>query len=164
MKMLLQEHFQLCKIPIEKVMYGANGLAYFIRNLKSMKKLMGISVLSLMLAFFADQTPAYSQGKGKGNGKNEVKKGGGPPPWAPAHGYRAKTRYVYFKDHDVYYDHTRGVYISISNGKWVVSAKIPTKLSGIDLAIAAKIDLDFDGDEPQRDHANHKKKYPPAKR
>jgi hypothetical protein len=130
-----------------------------------MKKTIGIVMVSFSLLFLFDCTPAFSQGKGKGNnGKSEVKKGGGPPPWAPAHGYRAKTRYVYFKDHDVYYDHTRGVYISISGGKWVVSAKIPTKLSGIDLAVAAKIDLDFDGDEPQREHTNHKKKYPPGKR
>lgn len=26
----------------------------------------------------------------------------GPPPWAPAHGYRAKTRHIYFPDHNVY--------------------------------------------------------------
>src|SRR5918996_4735374 len=26
-----------------------------------------------------------------------------PPPWAPAHGYRAKHRYVYYPDGDIYY-------------------------------------------------------------
>lgn len=121
-------------------------------------------IITLLLGAFA-LTPneALAQGKGKDKGQKVEKKGGGPPPWAPAHGYRAKTRYVYFKDHGVYYDHERGVYISISSGKWTVSAKLPSTLSGVDLKLAAKIDLDFDGDDPQRDFEAHKKKYPKKK-
>lgn len=41
----------------------------------------------------------------------------GPPPWAPAHGYRAKTRHIYFPDQNMYYDIQRGNYIYFNNGK-----------------------------------------------
>lgn len=108
-------------------------------------------------------TDAMGQGN-SGKKKSQSGKEIGPLPWAPAYGYRAKTRYVYFKDYDVYYDNTRGVYIFISGRKWVVTAKLPSVLTGIDLVAAVKIDLDFDGDDPQRDHDSHQKKYPKSKK
>ena len=138
-----------------------------------MKKILLLSVGVIFLLFIVS-TDIYAQGKSnqKSNapkkevpakGKSDVSKKPGPPPWAPAHGYRAKTRYVYFKDYDVYYDHTRGVYISISGGKWVLTTQLPRILARVDLVKAARIDLDFDGNEPQREHAIHKKKYPKKK-
>lgn len=33
---------------------------------------------------------------------------GGPPPWAPAHGYRAKHSYHYYPSAEVYFDTGRG--------------------------------------------------------
>ena len=42
--------------------------------------LFGVLILVFMLVMPAD---VFSQG---------------PPPWAPAHGYRAKTRHIYFPD------------------------------------------------------------------
>lgn len=125
-----------------------------------MKPILITSLLLLLLVCH----DGLAQGRANSRDAKYEQKKGGPPPWAPAHGYRAKTRYVYFKDYDVYYDHNRGVYISISGGKWVVSAKIPAQLSNVNLVMAAKIDLDFDGDDPQRDHDRHKKQYPPGKK
>lgn len=109
-------------------------------------------------------TAADGMAQGKKGKNDKDKKEVGPPPWAPAHGYRAKTRYVYFKDYDVYYDNERGVYISLSGKNWSVTAKLPSALSGVDLKVAAKIDLDFSGDEPQKDHDQHTVKYPKAKK
>ena len=110
-----------------------------------------------------------SQGKGKGNkGKGndkmvivgEKEKGKGPPPWAPAHGYRR--RHVYFPDQKVYYDNTKGVYITMTNGKWEVSVEIPIALKGVDLKLAAKVELDLDNmDNPQVKFDEHLKLYPP---
>jgi hypothetical protein len=131
-----------------------------------MRKVTVLSSFMLLVIFvFSGNIESSAQGKGKSNGNsNGPKKEAGPPPWAPAHGYRAKTRYVYFKDYNVYYDNTRGIYISISGGKWVVSTKIPSSISGIDLVAAVKIDLDFDGDDPQKNNSDHQKKYPASKR
>lgn len=87
------------------------------------------------------------------------KKQQGPPPWAPAHGYRAKTRHVYFPERNFYYDVQKGVYIYINNGRWEVSVKLPSFLSGYNLRSAAKVELDFAGDTPQQYNADHVSKY-----
>lgn len=131
-----------------------------------MKRTINFLVFTLLLVLLIGSArSSQAQGKSKDTHNSKgSKKEAGPPPWAPAHGYRAKTRYVYFKDYNVYYDNSRGVYISVSGGKWIVSAKIPSSISGIDLVAAVKIDLDVDGDEPQRYNADHKKKYPSSRK
>ena len=83
----------------------------------------------------------------------------GPPPWAPAHGYRAKTRHIYFPDQNMYYDIQRGNYIYFNNGKWSVSVKVPSIFVGINLGRSTQIELDFYGDRPQRYNYSHKTKY-----
>ena len=83
----------------------------------------------------------------------------GPPPWAPAHGYRAKTRHIYFPDQNMYYDIQRGTYIYFNNGKWSVSVKVPSIFVGINLGRSTQIELDFYGDRPQRYNYSHKTKY-----
>ena len=104
--------------------------------------------------------PIEINAQGKGKNKSKVaKKEVGPPPWAPAHGYRTKTRYVYFSDYNVYYDNTRGVYISVAGSNWQIDAKLPNILSGVDLNAAVKVDLDFSGDEPQRYNKDHKNNF-----
>ncbi len=117
-----------------------------------------IAVLFGILLFTA--APGDVNAQGKGNNKAKVaKKETGPPPWAPAHGYRAKTRYVYFNEYNVYYDHDRGVYISLSGNNWQVTAKLPSILSSVDLNAAVKIDLDFSGDDPQKYNKDHRSKF-----
>lgn len=127
-------------------------------------KLIRVTAFILLILSLVSAGDVLAQGKSKEKAKpKNEKKGGGPPPWAPAHGYRAKTRYVYFKDYPVYYDNDRGVYISLSGSNWSVSAKLPSVLVGVDLVAAAKIDLDFSGDTPQVEYDSHKKKYPKKK-
>lgn len=133
-----------------------------------MKKIILRTFLIVTITFlaFMDTTMAQGKNKSKNKAKKErvgKKKNHGPPPWAPAHGYRAKTRYVYFKDHDVYYDNERGVYISISGKGWKIEAKLPDVLKNIDLKIAAKIELDFDGSNPHKSHKSHLVAYPKKK-
>ena len=130
--------------------------------MKTLKTAFLASAMVFVFLFFTGSQDLYAQGKGKGNAKTEAR-AGGPPPWAPAHGYRAKTRYVYFKDYDVYYDHEKAVYISLAGRNWQISASLPVNLRGIDLTAAAKIDIDLNEDEPQRYYADHKQKYPKRK-
>jgi hypothetical protein len=121
-----------------------------------------ISISTIGLALFllfviTDNVNAQSNGN-KGQ-KNKPQKEVGPPPWAPAHGYRAKTRYTYFSQQNFYYDNQRGVYIYLSGKNWQVSANIPDAFKGVNLTAAVKVDLDFNGDDPQKYNADHKAKY-----
>ena len=60
---------------------------------------------------------------------------GVPPPWAPAHGYRAK-QHVYFPDYRVFYDPYRGGYSYWNNNTWLFSPTIPGFLGSVDLGRA----------------------------
>jgi len=120
--------------------------------------------ISLIIAiFFVMVTVAsselFAQKKNSKKVKTTYKKETGPPPWAPAHGYRAKTRYVYFTEHNFYYDNDRGVYIYMSGKNWEVSANIPDLFKNVNLSAEVKIDLDFSADDPQKYNADHRKKY-----
>ena len=58
------------------------------------------------MLIFLSAINIYSQPHGKRQG---------PPPWAPAHGFRANTRYVYFPEYNIYYDLKLGIYIYTTN-------------------------------------------------
>lgn len=104
-------------------------------------KLLGVLILVFMLVL---PTDIFSQG---------------PPPWAPAHGYRAKTRHVYFPDHNMYYDIQKSNYIYFTNGKWTISTRVPSIFVGVNLRGSTQVELDFYGDRPQRYNYSHKTKY-----
>lgn len=84
----------------------------------------------------------------------------GPPPWAPAHGYRAKYQYRYYPESQVYYDSGRGVYFYYEDGRWRVSVSLP---SSIHIEVNDYISLDMDTDEPYKYHADVVERYPPGK-
>lgn len=83
----------------------------------------------------------------------------GPPPWAPAHGYRAKTRHIYFPNQNMYYDIQKSNYIYFSNGKWSISSRVPSIFVGINLGKSTQIQLDYYGSYPQYYNKDHKIKY-----
>lgn len=60
---------------------------------------------------------------------------GGPPPWAPAHGYRAK-HHVYFQDYYTFYDPYRDGYVYWQEDDWVFSRSVPTFMANVDLGRA----------------------------
>ena len=141
---------------------------------KLLKVTLSIIVLSSLICFLSTEG-AFAQGKphkGKSEKVKKVKnvtkvkkvKHHGPPPWAPAHGYRKNTRHIYFPVQQTYFDIDRGVYISLKGDKWEVSASIPLSLKGVDLKVAAKIELDFSGENPQSLFGEHKRKYPKTKK
>lgn len=106
---------------------------------------LGLCLFSLLAALPQE---AFSQGKA-----------GGPPSWAPAHGYRAKTRHVYFPDHNFYFDMQQGVYIYLHNGGWTIAAKLPSLYSSINLKSAVQVELDLTSDKPHRYNNDHRIKY-----
>ena len=86
-------------------------------------------------------------------------KKGGPPPWAPAHGYRAKHRYRYYPVAQVYYNVNRGSYIYYRNGRWEVSVSLPERIK---INLNEYVTLEMDTDRPYTYHTDVIKKYPPG--
>ncbi|QBZ98989.1 hypothetical protein [Flavobacterium sangjuense] len=89
----------------------------------------------------------------------EVTSAQGPPPWAPAHGYRAKTRHVYFPQYNMYYDMNRGSYLYLNGGRWSVSATLPNIYVGVNLGSTAQIQLNYMGYDPYRYNDVHVVEY-----
>lgn len=86
-------------------------------------------------------------------------KKGGPPPWAPAHGYRAKHKYRYYQASRVYYEKERGAYFYYNDGKWQVSASLP---SYIRVDVNDYVTLEMDTDKPYEYNHDVVKRYPPG--
>lgn len=124
--------------------------------------------LSICFFLFSFGTSCYAGGSFKitwgggdhqEDGRNHKKKGG-PPPHAPAHGYRAKYKYRYYPDTKVYHCAERGLYFWLKGDNWEVGASLPLSLksSSIDY-----VSLEIDTDKPYIYHAEHKKKHPSKK-
>ena len=86
-------------------------------------------------------------------------KKGGPPPHAPAHGYRAKHQYRYYPSCSVYYDYGRKIYFYIKGDHWEVGASLPSNLR---IGLGDSVSIELDTDKPYIHHAEHVKKYPPG--
>ncbi len=84
----------------------------------------------------------------------------GPPPWAPAHGYRAKHHYRYYPAAQVYYNTNRSSYIYYNNGRWEISVSLPDRIK---INIHDFVTLEMDTDKPHKYHTEVAKKYPPGK-
>ena len=95
----------------------------------------------------ADDHPVYEE------------KGSGPPPWAPAHGYRAKHKYHYYPSSYVYFDIDRRLYFYMSAGQWRVSASLP---ADIRIEVGDSVVLEMDTDTPYPYHTDVVKNYPPG--
>jgi hypothetical protein len=82
----------------------------------------------------------------------------GPPPWAPAHGHRAKHQYNYYPESNVYFDVHRSLYFYNHGGAWQASVSLP---SGIHIN-TEHVSLDMDTDRPYLYHSEVEKRYPPG--
>ena len=83
----------------------------------------------------------------------------GPPPWAPAHGHRAKHKYYYYPATYIYFDVGRSLYFYLSGDQWRVSASLPV---GIRINVAEYVVLEMDDDKPYKYHSEVAKRYPPG--
>lgn len=92
---------------------------------------------------------------------SKVKWRNGPPSWAPAHGYRAKS-HVYFRDYYTFYDPYRGGYVYRHKNKWLFSRSVPTFLIGVNLN-SARVQLLTDiplNHRPEQYYGRYSSRYP----
>lgn len=88
---------------------------------------------------------------------------GGPPSWAPAHGYRMK-QHVYFPDYYAFYDPYRNGYVYWNNRAWIFSAVPPPYMSGVNLN-RARVQIISDiplTTRPERYWNRYYNSYPPS--
>lgn len=78
-----------------------------------------------------------------------------PPRWAPAHGYRAKTRQIYFPEQNFYFDLQRNVYIYFENGRWTSNIRPPRIYANINLMLAPKVELSIASSKPYLHNKTH---------
>ena len=108
----------------------------------------------------------YKPGKTHGHkGNKNVRYGrrikNGPPPWAPAHGYRAK-QHVYFPDYYTFYDPYRNGYVYWNNSNWAFSPSVPGFLTNVNLG-GARIQLMSDvplATHPETYYSTYSRQYP----
>ncbi len=70
------------------------------------------------------------------------------PEWVAVHSCDVDTRYVYFPDHNIYYDMHRASYIYLSGPNWVFSTVLPQRFIHIDFGLAPIVELDILVDRP----------------
>jgi len=83
----------------------------------------------------------------------------GPPPWAPARGYRNKNRYVYYYHEQVYYNVDRREYCWLDGGRWRVGVTLP---GSIHLSVGGGVSIDLEGPRPEVYHTQVIRTYPPT--
>ena len=130
------------------------------------KMLFLFFILLILFSFSACSTTSgsvgYSWGQGPGSGHpHDIKthKKGGPPPHAPAYGYRAKYKYRYYPASSVYYDMDRSLYFYLEGPNWRISASLP---HAIQVGLGDHVVLEMEADKPYIHYDEHKHKYPPG--
>jgi hypothetical protein len=90
-------------------------------------------------------------------GRGPAVKGGGPPPWAPAHGRRAQQMqtYYFYPEAGVYFNPSTRMYFYMNGGSWQVGASLPT---GVVLDVTY-VSMDLDTDRPYVYFDDHKGKH-----
>ena len=75
-----------------------------------------------------------------------------PPPWFYPN--RVETvRYIYFPNHQIYYDFSIRKYIYLNNNSWISVSVLPTRFNGHDLRRSKQIRIrDYFGDNIKRYH------------
>jgi hypothetical protein len=133
-----------------------------------MKRLLFLLTLGFLVFAFGSNSLAQSgsvtvqwgDDSKQGPDGGVYKKKGGPPPHAPAHGYRAKHQYRYYPNCNVYHDPSRNMYFYMKGDGWAVGASLPTNLQS---SLGASVNLDLDTDKPYEHNAEHVKQYPKEK-
>jgi hypothetical protein len=129
-----------------------------------LKKIMILSAIALFVFSVSScRTTEGAIGLGWGEGSaygnhHEVKKGG-PPPHAPAHGYRAKYNYQYYPSCSVYYDIHRKLYFYLEGSNWRIGASLP---HSIQLGSGGFVSIEMDSDRPYTHYEEHRHNYPPG--
>jgi len=74
-----------------------------------------------------------------------------PPAHAPAHGWRAKHRYTYYRDHEIYYSPESSAWFWMDrDGHWHFGANLPVRLQQFTVG---GVSIELDTDRPYQEHA-----------
>lgn len=80
----------------------------------------------------------------------------GPPPWAPAHGFRRNRDYYYYPGANVYYRPKDHSWFYLDGGNWRVGVSLPT---GIRVDFDRSVTLAMETDKPYKFHDKVKVYY-----
>lgn len=73
-----------------------------------------------------------------------------PPPWAPAHGARAKQhRYVYYPTREIYFEPDAGLWFWLDGGDWQVGVNLPTIYQPF---VTGGVHIELETDRPYTQH------------
>ena len=112
---------------------------------------IGCAAKKIKVVYEKDGNSEYSE-------EGHKHKKGGPPPYAPAHGYRAKHQYRYYPSCSIYYDTGRRLYFYLKGDNWEVGASLPSKLK---VGLGESVTLELETTKPYLHHAEHAEKYRP---
>ena len=115
---------------------------------------IGCAGSKIKVEYEKDDSSEYSETDHKYKHKKS-----GPPPHAPAHGYRAKHHYRYYPTCSVYYDSGRKLYFYLKGDNWEVGASLP---GSIRVGLGDYVSMELETDKPYTYHADHVKRYPPG--
>ncbi len=81
----------------------------------------------------------------------------GPPPWAPAHGYRRNHDYYYYPGADVYYRPADRTWFYLDGRDWRFNVNLPTT---IHVDFDRSVSLTMESDRPYQFHDKVRGYYP----
>lgn len=67
--------------------------------------------------------------------------------WAPAYGHRYNTRYIYYRDYNVYYDCHRDVFMTWTGRGWIVTHHVPDVIYHVDFKRVVVLGVDYWDDD-----------------
>ena len=73
-----------------------------------------------------------------------------PPDWAPAHGYRAKHEYVYYREREIYYAPESRLWFWLDGGDWRFGASLP---GGYQQFTTGGVTIELGSDRPYTEHS-----------
>ena len=138
-------------------MRGAKGMAWAIAGAGLLTLIFTASVLAKKGGLPPGQAKKKGYHHSPKPGKVRPAHRGGPPPWAPAHGYRAKFKYHYYPGHQVYFDPVRALYFWFSAGTWLSGPALPP---AIVLPPTGFVTLGMDVPNPFEFHREVKIRFP----
>jgi hypothetical protein len=124
--------------------------------MKTMIKKYSFLFMVLLLGITVSSCATYTYTEKK---SPDTELSSGPPPWAPAHGHRAKFTYRYYPSSFVYFNIEKGIYFYLSHGVWVDSYSLPSTIS---ISPDGYVILKMDVDKPYTFHKDVAKRHPPG--
>lgn len=80
----------------------------------------------------------------------------GPPDHAPAHGYRAKHQYVYYREREIYYAPETRLWFWLDGGDWRVDARLPLAYQQY---TSGGVNIELYSERPYAEHVYVVEKY-----